>query len=138
MALPKPEARVPYVDTGDIAAVVVEALTDDRHNGETYQLTGPRTYTFPEVINEISHASGREIHFTPITLDEYSDGLKAAQVPDDYVWLINYLFSEVLDAPGNNVVSHDVLKVLGREARDFSDYVKETAKSGVWNAPVQA
>jgi hypothetical protein len=25
----------------------------------------------------------------------------------------------------------------GRQARDFSDYVEETAPTGVWNAPLQ-
>lgn len=138
VALPKPEAKVPYIDTNDIADVVTAALTDDSHNAKTYQLTGPRVLTFEEVTKEIAEASGRDISFTPITLEEYTTGLKSAGVPDDYIWLINYLFTEVLGTPGNNEVTHDVKEVLGREARDFSEYVRETAKSGIWNTPVQA
>ena len=42
VALPQAQAKVPYVDTDDIADVVVAALTDDSHNGQIYELTGPR------------------------------------------------------------------------------------------------
>ena len=137
VALPKPEAQVPYIDADDIAEVVVATLMDDKHNGEIYELTGPRLLTFPEVINEIAEATGREIQFTPMTLEEYTKMLAEFQVPDDYIWLINYLFTHVLDNPANCVVKHDVEKVLGRPAKDFSEFVKETATTGVWNATPQ-
>jgi uncharacterized protein YbjT (DUF2867 family) len=136
VALPKPEAKVPYVDTDDIAEVVVEALLDDTHNGKVYELTGPRLLTFEEVMKEISLATGRDIAFTPISLEEYIGFLKQADVPADYIWLIDYLFSNVLDAEGNNVVSPDVEKVLGRKPKDFTEYVLETQKTGVWNPKV--
>lgn len=133
VALPKSEAQVPYVHTDDIASVVVEALLNNVHNGQVYQLTGPRTLTFTEVIDIIAKVSGREIKFTPSSLEEYIKTLEKLGVPDDYVWLLNYLFSNVLDAPGNNVVTGDVEKVLGRKPIDFNEYVEETAKTGVWN-----
>ncbi|MEQ8626805.1 NAD(P)H-binding protein [Ekhidna sp.] len=133
VALPKPEAKVPYVDTDDIAEVVVAALLDDTHNGKVYELTGPRLLTFAEVMKEISLATGRDIAFTSISLEEYTGFLKQADVPADYIWLIDYLLSNVLDAEGNNVVSSDVEKVLGRKPKDFTEYVLETQKTGVWN-----
>lgn len=136
VALPKPEAKVPYVDTDDIADVAVEVLMNDQHNGQIYQLTGPQLLTFPEVIREIATATGRDIQFTPISLTAYTKMLEEFQVPADYIWLINYLFSEVLDANGNDVVSNDIEKVLGRPPKDFSDYVRETAATGAWQPRV--
>jgi hypothetical protein len=59
--------------------------------------------------------------------------MEEAGVPKDYVWLIGYLFSEVLNAEGNNQISGDIEKVLGRKPKDFSTYVKDTVESGVWN-----
>lgn len=132
VALPKPEAKVPYVDTGDIADVVVEALMNNKHNGQLYELTGPRSLTFGEVVNEIASATSREIQFTPISLSAYANMLEEAGVPADFVWLINYLFTEVLDAEGNDVISNDIEKVLGRKPKDFSEYARETASSGIW------
>lgn len=136
VALPKAEARVPYVDTDDIADVVVAALMSDKHSGQVYQLTGPRLWTFKEVMNQIANATGREIPFTSISLPAYVKMLEDFQVPADYIWLINYLFSEVLDNQKNTEITNDVEKVLGRKPIDFVSYVKETAATGVWNQPV--
>ncbi len=132
VALPRSEALVPYVDTNDIADVVVEALLDDRHVGQIYELTGPRQWTFPQVMQEISTVTGRDITFTPITMDEYQKMLREFDVPEDYIWLINYLFTEVL-VSSNSVVTDDIQKVLGREPTDFAEYVRTTADSGIWN-----
>ena len=136
VALPMPDARIPFVDTDDIADVVTAALTDDRHNGKTYEVTGPRALTFAEAVEEISKATGRHINFQAITLDQYTDGMKKAGLPADYIWLFGYLFSEVLGDPKNQMVSTDVKRVLGREAKNFSAFAKQTAESGVWDPKV--
>ena len=132
VALPQAEAKVPYVDTEDIADVVVESLLNDKHNGEIYQLTGSRLFTFKEVIQEISEATKRQITFTPIALSAYTSFMKQQNVPADFIWLIEYLFSEVLMNPNNSEITNDIEKVLGRKPIDFSDYVTKNARLGVW------
>jgi len=132
VALPMPQAKIPFVDTGDIAAVVVKALLDDAHNGKTYELTGPRALTFEEAIREIAAGAGRPISYQPISLDEYHSFMQAAGLPPDYVWLLDYLFREVLSKESNQVVTTDVEKVLGRQATDFSAFVQANADTGVW------
>jgi uncharacterized protein YbjT (DUF2867 family) len=136
VALPKSEELIPFVDADDIADVVVEALLHDQHNGQVYELTGPRQLTFPEIVKEISAATGRDIPFVPISMEGYTDMLKEFQVPADYIWLINYLFTEIL-TEANSVVTNDVEKVLGRKPKDFSEYVLETAATGVWDSIAQ-
>ena len=136
LAMPKPNVRVPYVDTDDIADVVVASLMDSKHNGQIYEVTGPRLLTFQDIANEISRATGREVQYTPISMEAYNTIMKDAGLPDDYVWLINYLFNEVLDNEVNSMVSNDIEKVLGRTAKDFSDYANEAAATGVWEASV--
>lgn len=138
VALPMPEATVPFLDADDIADVVVKVLLDDAYNGQTITVTGPRKMTFKEVVSEISEGIGRQIEYQPISLAEYSSIMEAAGLPPDYIWLFEYLFKEVLGNPDNQEVSNDVEKVLGRKATDFSDFVKKTAASGVWNQPVQS
>ncbi|RZL38708.1 MAG: NmrA family transcriptional regulator [Pedobacter sp.] len=132
VALPRAEALEPFTDVDDIADVVTECLLNDKHNGQTYELTGPRLLTFPEAVSEIAKASEREIHFQSLTLEEYKNMLHEYQVPEDHIWLINYLFEQVLDGR-NSTITNDIEKVLGRKATDFSAYAKETAKSGIWN-----
>jgi len=41
----------------------VAALTDDRHAGETYLLTGPRSLTNAEQIELIGRAQGRTLRY---------------------------------------------------------------------------
>ncbi|MFQ5866350.1 MAG: SDR family oxidoreductase [bacterium] len=132
VALPKGEALVPFVDVDDIADIVVESLLDGKHNGQIYELTGPRQLTFKQVTEEISKVTGRDIQFSSITMDEYKAMLREYQVPEDYIWLINYLFTEVL-VDKNSSVTNDIEKVLGRKAKDFSEYARETATTGIWN-----
>ncbi len=133
VALPRATTKVPFVDTDDIADVVVASLLEKRHQGNIYELTGPRSLTFPEVIQEIATATGREINFTSISLQAYTSMLKEFQVPEDYIWLINYLFTEVLGDEKNSQITQDIEKVLGRKPKDFSEYVLETSGTGVWN-----
>lgn len=133
VALPQADIKTPFVDTDDIADVVVKALLYDEHNGKTYQLTGSRTLTFKEAIEEISEVTNRDIAFTPIALSAYTQIMRQQGIPSDFVWLIGYLFSEVLGNPSNSEITNDIELVLGRKPKDFSDYVKETAQTGVWN-----
>ena len=136
VALPMAEMKVPYVDTDDIADVVVECLLHEEHNKRIYQLTGNERFTFPEVCELISSATGREIKFIPVTLEEYVQVMKTMDLPEIYVWLIEYLFSHVLTNPDNEVITQDIEHVLKRPARSFRDYVNQTATSGVWNQAV--
>lgn len=132
VALPRAEALEPFTDADDIADVVTAALLDESHNGKTYELTGPRLLTFKDAVNEIANASSRNISFQSLSLEEYAQMLKEYQVPEDHIWLVNYLFEQVLDGRNSNVTS-DIEKVMGRKAKDFSAYAEETAKTGIWN-----
>lgn len=133
VAVPRAETKIPFVDTDDIADVAVAALTNDQHNDKIYELTGPRLITFEEAVAEIADATGRDIQFQAVSLEAYVSKLKDMQIPEDYLWLINYLFSYVLDGR-NSYLTGGVERALGRKPKDFSDYVSETVKTGVWEA----
>jgi len=133
VALPLPDAEIPFVDADDIANVVVKVLLDDGFNGKTITVTGPKKLTFPQVVQMMAQGIGKDIRYIPISIDAFKDGMKAAGLPDDYVWLFGYLFKEVLGNPDNQAVSDDVKKVLGREATSFEEYVNKTINTGVWH-----
>ncbi len=132
VALPQAQANIPWVDADDIAAVAAKTLTEDEHNGKIYELTGPRTLTFKDAVNEIAKASNRELTFIPISIKEYGDGMRQANIPEDFVWLIEYLFTEVLGNPELAEVTNDVEKVLGRKPIDFGEFAAKNASSGIW------
>ncbi|MFE3945836.1 NmrA family NAD(P)-binding protein [Streptomyces sp. NPDC059118] len=128
LALPTADAVEPFVDADDIADVVVAALTDDRHIGRTYELSGPRSLSFRDVAAELSKATGREIAYVPVTLDDYRGFLRENGLPVEFA----ELFGLILDGRNARVVN-GVEEVLGRRPRDFSVFAKNAAATGVWN-----
>ena len=111
----------------------MEALTDDRHIGELYELTGPQSLTFDQVAAEISEAAGREVRYVPVSLEEHAAEAAKHGVPSDVIDLLTYLFTEVVDVR-NAGTTDDVERALGRPPHDFADYAREAAASGVWRA----
>src|SRR5262245_23338403 len=137
LALPAGEVPEPFVDVDDIADVAVTALTEGGHVGQLYELTGPRPLTFAEAVDEIGRAAGRQVRYIPISIDDFAAGAADQGVPADIVELLRRLFGEVLD--GRNAHTADgVRRALGREPRDFRDYARDAAASGVWNGSGRA
>jgi uncharacterized protein YbjT (DUF2867 family) len=132
VALPAGDVSEPFVDADDVANIAVEALVDDRHVGQVYELTGPRLLTFSSAVQEIAAAAGRAIRYVPVSIEQYERMLVEHEVPAEFVWLMNYLFTEVLD--GRNAhLTDGVQRALGRPPRDFADYAREVAATGLWN-----
>ncbi|MBA8880737.1 NAD(P)H-binding protein [Phyllobacterium myrsinacearum] len=132
LALPVGSVGEPFIDTDDIADVVAAALTDDRHIGQLYEVTGPRLLTFAQATAEIASATKRDIRYLTITPEQFSEALTQEQLPPDIVGLLNELFTEVLDGR-NEYLTDGVQRALGRAPRDFSDYVQKTAATGIWS-----
>ncbi|PWK64755.1 uncharacterized protein YbjT (DUF2867 family) [Streptomyces sp. CG 926] len=128
IVLPTADAVEAFVDTGDIADVVVAALTDDRHIGKTYELSGPRLLSFDDVAAELSKVTGREIAYAPIPMEDYRAVLRENGLPEDFA----ELFTLILDGRNAHLVN-GVEEVLGRPPRDFSDFAREAAATGVWD-----
>lgn len=132
IAFPAGEVAEPFVDLDDVADVAVAALTDDRHAGATYELTGPRLLTFEEAASEITRASARDVYYRPVSSATYATAL-ADFMPSEHVTFLTQLFAEVLD--GHNAYLADgVQRALGRSPRDFRDFAREAARAGVWTA----
>jgi uncharacterized protein YbjT (DUF2867 family) len=131
ITLPAGDVPEPFVDIDDIADVAVAALTEDGHNGEIYEVTGPRMLTFTEVAQEISRAAGRPVEFMQIPKEAFAGAIAESGAPDDIAWLLNYLFETVLDGR-NACVCDGVQRALGREPTDFADYARRIAASGIW------
>ncbi|MBW8813204.1 MAG: NmrA family NAD(P)-binding protein [Caulobacterales bacterium] len=130
IALPAGDVPEPFVDADDIAEVAVAALTDPRHLGQAYEVTGPRALTFTQAAAEIAEATGRPLAYRQIGADAFAEGLRP-YAPEQVVQLLLELFTVVLD--GRNVATADgVPRALGRPARDFGDYARAAAAAGAW------
>ncbi|MFG1792685.1 NAD(P)H-binding protein [Nocardia sp. NPDC049149] len=132
ITLPAGDVPEPFVDADDIADVAVAALTDPKHLGEIYVLSGPRGLTFAEATAEISAALGREIGYAPSSRQDFIDSLNHYQMPLEQIDLLDYLFHTVLDGR-NSTPTDGVERALGRKPRDFTEFARAAAASGVWS-----
>lgn len=131
IALPAADVPEPFIDVDDIADVAVAALTEDGHDGEVYEVTGPRLMTLDDIAREISAATGREVEFVCVPNEAFSQALAESGAPAEVAWLLDYLFGTVLD--GRNAHLCDgVERALGRAPRDFAEHAREVAARGVW------
>jgi uncharacterized protein YbjT (DUF2867 family) len=133
ITLPDVSTPEPFVDVDDIAEVVVVALTQPGHAGELYEVTGPRMLTLADIAAELSTATGRTIRYTPVPHDAFVQGVAESGAPQDVLWMLDYLFATVLDGR-NAYLTDGVQRALGREPKDFAEYARDVAATGVWSA----
>lgn len=131
LAMPAGDTAEPFLDAEDIADVVYAALTDERHVGQLYELTGPRLLTLAEVAAELTAAIGRPVRYVPLTVGQYADELARGGFPDEEARPLAELIAEVLDGR-NAYLTDGVQRALGRPPRDFADYARQAAASGAW------
>lgn len=131
--LPVPDVPVPFIDVDDIAAVAIAALTDARHRGQVYEVTGPRLVSFSEAIATIAEAADRPVRFESITPDAYVEYLVAAHVPRPLARFLSALLLMTTDGR-NAYITDGVERALGRPPRDFTDYARDAARAGAWRS----
>ena len=75
VAMPAGMVREPFVDAGDVADVAFAALTEDRHAGRLYEVTGPRLMTFtPMLPGKSPPRPVARVEYAPISLEEFRAG----------------------------------------------------------------
>jgi len=130
VALPAGTVKEPIVDVDDIAEVAAAALTEDGHAGRLYEVTGPRLLGFDEAANELASATGFNVRYVPITLEEFHTSM--IQIGGAFIAdVFTEICRETLDGR-NESLGDGVQQALGRPPRDFSEFCLRAAASGAW------
>lgn len=122
-----------WIDTDDVGDVMTAALLDERHTGETYSLSGPRTLTMAEVAAELTAATGSPIGYVDLAPEAHVAELIEYGLPLEEAEAVRDLFA-VIRNHRSEYVSDGVQQVLGRTPRDFTDWARDTARTDVWAA----
>ncbi|MGP3974283.1 SDR family oxidoreductase [Streptomyces sp. 8N114] len=131
LRLPAGDGAASFVDAEDIAAVVAAALTEDRHAGQIYELSGPRAVTLTEAVTTISEAAGREIRYVPLSVEDYlAELIQQGLPPADAEAFADVI--EPLREGMDEYVSDGVQRALGRPPRTFAEFATSTAAAGGW------
>jgi uncharacterized protein YbjT (DUF2867 family) len=118
------DAAVSVVDARDIAAVAAAALTEDRHVGKTYTVTGPAAVTHAEIATELGDAVGRTVRFESIPPEAFLAALTGAGMPE---WQAEGLVEDYAhyDRGEASAVSPDVAQVTGTSPRSLRDFAHD-------------
>jgi uncharacterized protein YbjT (DUF2867 family) len=115
-------ARLGFVDTRDVAAVAIAALTSRWHEGKTYTVTGPETLTWHEAAEHLSSTNG-PVRYVPVT-EEAARASLASFMPE---WRVEPTLEFNREIAGGlmDAVSGAVEAVTGKRPRSFADFVRD-------------
>jgi uncharacterized protein YbjT (DUF2867 family) len=126
---PAGTGRVSAVARQDVAEVAAAVLRDadggaTKHDGVTYELTGPEALSFVYIAERLSAASGRDITFHDETEAEaYESRAKFGAEPWQVkAWVTSYL---AIAHGEMATVSDDIQRLIGRPATSFATLLAE-------------
>jgi uncharacterized protein YbjT (DUF2867 family) len=76
------DGKAGFVDTADIAAVAVEALTEPGHEGIVYDITGPELLSYHDVARIFSNVLGKPVTYQDVPIMAARGGLLSAGIPE--------------------------------------------------------
>jgi uncharacterized protein YbjT (DUF2867 family) len=121
---PAGDAQVSVVDVRDIAAVAVAALTQTRHAGKTYDITGPEALTHFQMAAQLSRALDRPVTFVDVPEQEFRKALRAIGMPD---WQADGLIEDYAHYRRGEAsdVSGAVQECTGTAPRPFAEFAHD-------------
>lgn len=118
------DVALSVIHPGDIAAVAVDALADDRHAGQAYRLSGPETLSTEDRVRQVGAAAGRDLTFEPLTDDEARAAMQETTPPAYIDAFVEFYRSGLVD---ETTVQPTFEQVMGRPPRAFATWAEENA-----------
>ncbi|MFI6931128.1 NAD(P)H-binding protein [Streptomyces sp. NPDC050287] len=118
------DGRQGVVDPRDVSETAVAALTDSRHSGRTYTLTGPEAITVPDQAAAVAAVVGHPVETSDLSPDQIRAQLAASGMDEAAAESVlgGLLFAR---EGGNSLVTDDVREALGRPARTYREWVED-------------
>ena len=114
--------RISAAARADYAAAAAAVLSADGQEGRIYELGGDQAFTMAELAAQISAASGQEVTYRNLTVDEYTQLLVDAGLPEPAAAMIADNDRGV--ARGDLfVASGDLSRLIGRPTTSLADAV---------------
>lgn len=124
---PMKEGAISLVDVRDIAAVAIECLTQEGHEGQVYDLTGPEALTHTQLASHISEAAGRSIQYVDVPAEAARQGMiEQYQAPEWFANDMTTLMSVFAEGHASQV-SPAIEQVTGRPAYNFESFARDHA-----------
>jgi len=122
--LPLGNGEVSFVDARDIADVAVTALTTPGYDNTQLPITGGQAITCENAAVIMSEVLGKEVRFVDVTLDQTTEAMVGAGMPEKLADIMNERYS--LGPAGHlSYVAPTVDEVTGHKPRDFRQFFED-------------
>lgn len=122
--LPAGDAKVSFVDTRDVSAVIAKLLTSEEFDNQEFDLSGPEAIDHNDVAAKIGNKIHSSVIYSDVQPAVLQNGLLQAGLPGDYVDFLLLIFS-FLKAGYNATITDNISKILNRTPRGLDDYVAD-------------
>ncbi|GAB3201561.1 uncharacterized protein YbjT (DUF2867 family) [Pontibacter aydingkolensis] len=122
--MPTGDGKVGYIDARDIAAVGVEALTGEGHEGKVYELTGPDAISHGEAARILSEVTGKQVEYVDVSGDAARKSMNEQGTPD---WMADAMM-ELYDAHKagySEEVLDSVKAITDRKPHSFRQFAQD-------------
>lgn len=120
------DARVPFIDARDVAAVGARALLDPQeHARQKYALTGGEAVSYSDVAAAIASATAKDVSHHPITMDEARGNLERRGLHSDHVDALMAILTYQREGGPTELVSPAVERILGRPPRTVREFARD-------------
>jgi uncharacterized protein YbjT (DUF2867 family) len=121
------DAKVSYIDIGDIAVVAVKALQGGPHAGKTYELNGPEAISNQELAERISKVAGRTLNYLDIPDSAQREAMLGLGMPE---WQVTALLElQQYYKQGGGAKTDSLLRsLIEREPMTLDQYLTANAR----------
>jgi len=124
--LPYPvrDGRVAYVSRDDLARALAAACLSGGCVGETYELTGPRALSMPELAEIVARVTGSAVRFESITEEAFAEICRdGEEVPESMIATLASIYRAVDNGEFSRATDH-VERLTGRAPEAAEDYLR--------------
>jgi len=121
------DAKVSYLDVGDIATVAAKALHAGAHAGKTYELHGPEAISNQELAKRISRIAGRTVNYVDIPESAQREAMLGLGMPE---WQVTALIDlQQYYKQGGGAKTDGLLKsLIERDPVTLDQYLSANAR----------
>ncbi|MEV6942361.1 SDR family oxidoreductase [Streptomyces sp. NPDC051172] len=121
------DGRVSSASRADYAAAAVAVLTGEGHENKTYELGGDEAWSFAEYAAELSKQTGKEIAYSPVSVEALTGILTGAGLPGPLAAILAGVDASI--EKGELVVSTgDLSRLTGRPTTPLADAIAVAVK----------
>ncbi|EGW7511252.1 SDR family oxidoreductase [Salmonella enterica] len=107
------EGKIASAMRADYAAAAARVISEEGHAGNVYELAGDDAWTLSQLVDELTHQSGKKIVYQNLSEVDFAAALKGAGLPDG---LADMLANSDVGAAKGSLFdnSHTLRKLIGR------------------------